>query len=575
MLSQILAFLPTQLLYLLCFIATLSFFSRPFLKSRRDRIVEKLTALNDLPGLGKPRKEGKRIDGTAIIAGGSVAGLLAARVCSTHFARVLIVEPEAWTSTEEGLSDEARLAKAEHGKKPNTRSRVQQYTSVHSYQVFTYRALKEMFPDLETEALKIDPASIVPCDLQLHMSGRHMEAPYDFYDGKLPNFLSLSRPAYETLLRKLVRKNCDNVEFVIGTVTGMDIDVDGPSQGLEGAGTGHRVQSVTIRSKDGVETTEPALLLIDCTGPVSASLKWLSASSKPVKVPRDIYDPKMYYTSCEYYVDPAIMANIQIPRGYSKIPVVYVFVPDPAVSDQSMMIFKREKNTLQIVCGGWAMAARPRSVADVRTFISQIKSLEPIPHYVFKLLDSLETNDCDASATYTDVKVPPSTFVKYHEVAEKLPSNLIALGDSVIRVNPIRGQGCTKAMIGAVTLSGILQSCNPVFHSNTSREVLPDEFGKIFWERHTPRTKSIWNQTKTADYGWKTTVPVEGETLEKGAFIRWYTRNFFKVSCRNKDVAAVGYNSAMFLAPPTDVISPGIAVQVIWQGFKELFASRV
>lgn len=57
------------------------------------------------------------------------------------------------------------------------------------------------------------------------------------------------------------------------------------------------------------------------------------------------------------------------------------------------------------------MAARPRSVADVRTFISQIKSLEPIPHYVFKLLDSLETNDCDASATYTDVKVreyPPN-----------------------------------------------------------------------------------------------------------------------------------------------------------------------
>lgn len=73
MLSQISAFLPTQLLYLLCFIATLSFFSRPFLKSRRDRIVEKLTALNDLPGLGKPRKEGKRIDGTAIIAGGRYA----------------------------------------------------------------------------------------------------------------------------------------------------------------------------------------------------------------------------------------------------------------------------------------------------------------------------------------------------------------------------------------------------------------------------------------------------------------------------------------------------------------------
>ncbi len=34
----------------------------------------------------------------------SVGGLLTARVCQDHFERVIIVEPEAWVSTEEGCA---------------------------------------------------------------------------------------------------------------------------------------------------------------------------------------------------------------------------------------------------------------------------------------------------------------------------------------------------------------------------------------------------------------------------------------------------------------------------------------
>ncbi|KZT41427.1 hypothetical protein SISSUDRAFT_981801 [Sistotremastrum suecicum HHB10207 ss-3] len=566
--SSLIQAIPPQILYPLSFIAGLVLFLGPISTWYRNKKVTELTALNDLADLGKPRIEGKRIDGTAVVAGGSVAGLLTARVCSAHFSRVLIVEPEGWTATAEGLSDEARLSKAENGKKPNIRTRVQQYTSLHSYQPFTYLALKEMFPDFEAEARKIDPAAIAPCDFQVHLGGRHLRPPLGFYKGTLPKFLTVSRPAYETLLRKLVKNNCDNVEFVTGTVTGINIDVDGPSQGLEGAGTGDRIQSVVIRSKEGVETAEPALLLADCTGPSLAALKWVSTPAKPLKVPKDVYDPKMYYTTCEYNIEPAKFEKVHFPGGFANASVIYNFLPDSRMERRVLLVFKRENNTLQFVCGGWDLAARPKSIADVRSFMSQIKGVDPVPDYMFQIADALEASNADATASYTDVKLPPCHFVKYHQVLDKIPTNLIAVGDAVLRVNPIRGQGCTKAAIGAATLSGVLQYCNPVFHSNSSREVLPDQFGKMFFERQNSRIQPVWDQTKAEDYGWDTTTPVEGESLTDGAWVRWYTWNLIAVALNSDSVGAAVYNSAMFIAPGTDVTTPGIALQVAWAGIK-------
>ena len=61
----------------------------------------------------------------------SVTGLWAARLCADHFEDVVIVEPEAWLS-----SEEARTAPFnEKGEKnfdgKRSRTRVMQYTSAH------------------------------------------------------------------------------------------------------------------------------------------------------------------------------------------------------------------------------------------------------------------------------------------------------------------------------------------------------------------------------------------------------------------------------------------------------------
>lgn len=120
----------------------------------------KKTALAYLPLLGQPRKF--KLPGNAVVCGGrqvnfflsltthrlncprSLAGLFAARVLADHYQHVLIVEPEEWVTTEEGLQHD-------HSKK---RTRVPQYAYMHGYQVFLGLALQSMFGDAFEEELR-------------------------------------------------------------------------------------------------------------------------------------------------------------------------------------------------------------------------------------------------------------------------------------------------------------------------------------------------------------------------------------------------------------------------------------
>ncbi|KZT32362.1 hypothetical protein SISSUDRAFT_1066990 [Sistotremastrum suecicum HHB10207 ss-3] len=531
----------------------------------RDKQIAETTVLNELDGLGKTRVEGKRIEGTVVVAGGSIAGLLTAKVCSNHFSRVLIVEPEGWLSTAAGTFDDKNSTKEGNGKKPNPRTRVQQYIAFHNYHVLTLLGLNRLFPSFEAEARKLDPIAIIPAD------------------GDLPKMLSVARPSYETLLRKFVRNECHNVEFVAGTVTGINLDASHQVAGLS-----RRVQSVNIRSQDGIETTEPVVLIagklffsfsnytaevciLDCTGPTTAGLKWITAVDKSLQVSKDVYDPKMHYTTCEFQVDPSIMEKVEFPGGYSSGRALYVGVPDSRIEHRTMLMFRREHNTLQITCGGWDVTDRPRSVDDIRIFLQQIKGANPMPAYIFQILDALETNNCDLSATFHDARCPPCYIVKYHEVLDRLPTNFIALGDSLLRLNPVRGQGCTKAMVGAAILSDLLHKCQPEFDANTGSQVLPHDFAKNFFKEQHKRTESLWIETKADDYGWDTTVPVEGESLKEGAFLRWYGRNFVNLTTKSEYAALILFRSSMFIAPGSDAISPYVALLVAWTGLKEYF----
>ena len=124
----------------------------------RRNITFTTTSLDDVPKLSEPVTHAKH--GTVVIAGGrcailtecppytrstcvqsSLAGLLTARVCTAHFERVIVVEPEAWA-----LSEEARHGPVFTGTREvvrdgvaynvltHKRGRIEQYTAIHGVQ---------------------------------------------------------------------------------------------------------------------------------------------------------------------------------------------------------------------------------------------------------------------------------------------------------------------------------------------------------------------------------------------------------------------------------------------------------
>ncbi|KAG9018333.1 hypothetical protein FRB95_005481 [Tulasnella sp. JGI-2019a] len=112
------------------------------------------------------------------------------------------------------------------------------------------------------------------------------------------------------------------------------------------------------------------------------------------------------------------------------------------------------------------------------------------------MFDILEAHEEGCKPWYTDAHPGKMTFVKYHETQEGvLQRNWVAVGDSFMKLNPFYGQGCTKAMMDAITLDSLLRRIP------SHRDGFPTDFSKRFFQKAIGRTSSMWEGNKANDYG--------------------------------------------------------------------------
>lgn len=92
----------------------------------------------------------------------------------------------------------------------------------------------------------------------MYFSGIPFSSPHhDYPAGDLPQIPVITRGMYETLLRRLVRKNCPNVRFAVGIVNGINRSPTNPS----------KIASVNLRMKDGSSNDtiqEVSLIIGEC-----------------------------------------------------------------------------------------------------------------------------------------------------------------------------------------------------------------------------------------------------------------------------------------------------------------------
>ncbi|EJD34455.1 hypothetical protein AURDEDRAFT_147591 [Auricularia subglabra TFB-10046 SS5] len=548
------AFLP----YAIAALVGLVFLYRLIASALHSYLTKTFTSVGDLPKLGAARQKPKE-PGTAVICGGSIAGLLAARVCADHFERVVVVEPEAWTFTPEARAPpnfptrRVQGASGSYNTFDHKRSRVYQYAGFHAYQVLTTYVLRKLFSGFDDDARKWG-LRVGTCDMHAMMGEQFWRFPFKEYRGALPPTICGPRRTLEPLLRDLVHKTCPDIEFVQGTVTGFLLGDD------------NRVRAVSARTAEGAARDIECAMVVDCTGATQAGLKMLTRAfpSLPADL-RENYDPQMNYATMDFPLPPNFNERLSAltlnkdgtggPAGGQWDPdfnqFLFVLIPNPHRGDRILYIVRQGEGGMVITAGGWGQEL-PVNLDQLREHVKQIRGGR-IPDYVWQVFDML--GPVADQMVVLETRVNSCSRIYYEKVGDILPPNFVAMGDAVMRLNPTFGEGVTKASQGALTLDGHLRTSSP----------RSPAFGRTFFPKLAKRTQGLWDGAKHTDYGHKTTKTHAREALEQGWIFRWYRRRLAAVLHENEIASSVLWHNFQHLAPPQLMIQPRIVAHVVWR----------
>ncbi|MFD4676107.1 FAD-dependent oxidoreductase [Lentzea sp. NPDC058450] len=335
---------------------------------------------------------------TAVVLGGSVAGLLAARVLADHADEVVVLERD-----DPGTSTEPRPG-------------VPQGAQAHVLLPAGLRQLERFFPGFAQEGVgaggRLAPAS-----------HRHT-----FADGvlKVPGradavMLCGSRPFLEALIRRRTLA-LPNVRALTARATGLEF-------------TGEAVTGVRYES-EATKSVLAADFVVDAMGRASRLGDWLDQAGweKPA------------LTRVEIDLNYATAIARRTP-GQPSIEVgLSTYSPGATTDGVAAGAFcSIEDDRWMVLLSGYVGDKPGRTAEDL---VQLCKSTMPDD------FGAIVTDEIVSLATY---HLADARRRHFHDL-ERVPARLVALGDSVASMNPIYAQGMTSAALQASALSEFLRA---------------------------------------------------------------------------------------------------------------------
>ncbi|WP_329100839.1 FAD-dependent monooxygenase [Micromonospora sp. NBC_01699] len=376
--------------------------------------------------------------GHAIVVGGSLAGLLAARVLSDHYSRVSVIERDRLPV--EGVH----------------RRGVPQSRHTHCLMASGRESMEELLPGL-TEALAAEGASLPDLhgECRWYLGGHRMRQAMAG-----TRALLASRPLLEGHLRDRTRA-LDNVSILDGReVAGLVVDDTG--QGVAGVRL--------LPAPDRGEETLRADLVVDATGRGARGVAWLREAGFEAPTEEQV-EIDLVYTTRHFRRRPDQLGHdraIIITTGDNR---------------RGGTMNAQEDDTWIVTLFGYVGEQAPVDLAGFTEFAGSLDSKDI--HDVVR--DSEPVGD-GAIIRY------PASRRRHYQRLDRFPDRYLVLGDALCSFNPVYAQGMSVAATEARLLGDCLR--DGLHRPDTAGH---GALAASFFARVTPLLDVVWAMAVNED----------------------------------------------------------------------------
>ena len=442
----------------------------------------------------------------AVVLGGSLAGLLAARVLSDYFDRVTLLERDVYPDN------------------TDVRKGIPQANHVHALMLRGRQILEDLFPKLQDEMIAagaplVDMANDVAWFTR---AGWGVRFPSDL------KVLAFTRPMLDLHVRRRLAQN-PNVE-IRDNVEVLRVLRDSQSNRLTGVLIGPRASEADRR----VAKQLDADLIVDATGRGSRAPRWLKDLG--YEPPQEtIVNAHLGYASRLY----------RIPENFDgEWTCAYVQAAPPECK-RGGILFRVEGNRwLVTLIGG----GRDYPPTDEQGFLEFAESLPA----------SIIANAIRSAEPIGPIRAHRGTEnrLRHFDSTKDLPENFLVLGDAACAFNPVYGQGMTIAALGALTLQQCLREQQKL-HGDGSLRGLAQHFQR----RLAKVNKAPWLLATGEDYRYRETDG--GSPSVTTRFMHRYMNHVLRLTTYDVAVRSALLQVFSMLAPPSTLFRPSILFRVV------------